>query len=183
MWTQDETKAGSVMIDDVHTITASVAEAFNRQDAEGVASLYTEDAQVLPPDAPLVTGRQGLVAMLNATFAGGGQSIQLDTISTQRSGDLLLQVGRYVMGITASGQSFDDPGKFVSVYARQPDGGLLTTVTCFNRDATPRASQMWTVGQNRTEDSLWLSRTMPPAGTLTARRLRSYDERQTTMQP
>ena len=87
------------------------------------------------------------------------------------------------MGITASGQSFEDPGKFVSVYARQPDGGLLTTVTCFNRDATPRAGQMWPVRQNRTEDSLWLIRTVPPAGTLTARRLRSYDERQTTMQP
>jgi len=38
---------------------------------------------------------------------------------------------------TAGGQSFDDPGKFVSVYARQPDGGLLLTVTCFNRDAPP----------------------------------------------
>ena len=125
------------MIDDFETITASVAEAFNRQDAEGIASLYTEDAQVLPPDAPLVEGRQAFVAMLNATFAGGGQSIQFETVSTQQNGDLLIQVGRYVMGVTAGGLSFDDPGKFVSVYARQPDGGLLITVTCFNRDAPP----------------------------------------------
>ena len=115
------------MIDDFETITASVAEAFNRQDAEGIARLYTDNAQVLPPDAPLVEGRQSLVAMLNATFAGGGRSIQFETVSTQQNGDLLIQVGRYVMGITAGGQSFDDPGKFVSVYARQPDGGLLIT--------------------------------------------------------
>lgn len=183
MWTQDETKAGLVMIDDVETITACVAEAFNRQDSEGIASFYTEDAQVLPPDAPMVEGRQGLVAMLNATFAAGGQSIEFETVSTQKNGDLLIQVGRYVMGITASGQSFDDPGKFVSVYARQPYGGLLITVTCFNRDATLRARQMWPVRQHQTADSLWLIRTMPPAGALTSRRLRSYDERHTTMQP
>jgi uncharacterized protein (TIGR02246 family) len=125
------------MIDDFEAITASVAEAFNRQDAEGIASLYTEDAQVLPPDAPLVEGRQDLIAMLNATFASGGRSIQFETVSTQQNADLLIQVGRYVMGITASGQSFDDPGKFVSVYARQSDDGLLITVTCFNRDAPP----------------------------------------------
>ena len=125
------------MIDDFETITASVAEAFNRQDAEGIARLYTENAQVLPPDAPLVEGRQGLVAMLNATFAGGGRSIQFETVSTQQNGDFQVQVGRYVMGITAGGQSFDDPGKFVSVYARQPDGGLLITVTYFTRDAPP----------------------------------------------
>jgi ketosteroid isomerase-like protein len=119
------------------TITGSIAEAFTRQDAEGIAGYYTNDAQVLPPDAPLVEGREGLIAMLNATFAGGGRSLQMETISTQENGDLLVQVGTYVMGITAGGQSFDDPGKFVSVYARQPDGGLLLTVTCFNRDAPP----------------------------------------------
>jgi uncharacterized protein (TIGR02246 family) len=183
MWTQDETQAGLVMIDDVETITASVAEAFNRHDSEGIADLYTEDAQILPPDAPLVEGRHAFIAMLNATFAAGGQSIQFKTVSMRQDGDLLIQVGRYIMGITASRQSYDDPGKFVSVYARQPDGGLLITVTCFNRDATPQPRQMWPVRQNQTADSLWLIRTMPPAGTLTTRRLRSYDDRHTTMQP
>jgi uncharacterized protein (TIGR02246 family) len=138
VWTQDVTQAGSAMIDDVETITASVAEAYNRQDAEGIADLYTEDAQILPPDAPLVEGRHAFIAMLNATFAAGDQSIQFKTVSTQQNEDLLIQVGRYVMSITASGQSYDDPGKFVSVYARQPDGGLLITVTCFNRDAPHR---------------------------------------------
>ena len=128
---------GLVMSDDFETITGSIAEAFTRQDAEGIAGYYTDNAQVLPPDAPLVEGREGLIAMLNATFAGGGRSLQMETIGTQENGDLLVQVGSYVMGITAGGQSFDDPGKFVSVYARQPDGGLLLTVTCFNRDAPP----------------------------------------------
>lgn len=128
------------MTDDFETITASVAEAFTRQDAEGIARYYTDDAQVLPPDAPLVEGRADLIAMLNATFAAGGRSLRMETVSTQKNGDLLVQVGRYVMGITTGGQSFDDPGKFVSVYARQPDGGLLLTVTCFNRDTPPPAA-------------------------------------------
>ena len=75
--------------------------------------------------------------MLNATFAAGGRSLRMQTVSTQQNGDLLVQVGRYVMGITAGSHSFDDPGKFVSVYARQPDGDLLLTVTCFNRDTPP----------------------------------------------
>jgi ketosteroid isomerase-like protein len=128
---------GLVMSDDFETITTAVGEAFTRQDAEGIARYYTDDAQILPPDAPLVQDREGFVAMLNATFAAGGRSLRMETVSTQQNGDLLVQVGRYVMGITAGGYSFDDPGKFVSVYARQPDGGLLLTVTCFNRDTPP----------------------------------------------
>lgn len=125
------------MSDDFEAITAAIAEAFSRQDAEEIARYYTEDAQVLPPDASLVEGRESLIAMLNATFAGGGRSLRMETVSTQENGDLLVQVGRYVMGVAAGGQTFDDPGKFVSVYARQPEGGLLLTVTCFNRDAPP----------------------------------------------
>ena len=128
---------GLVMSDDFETITTAVGEAFTRQDAEGIARYYTDDAQILPPDAPLVQDREGFIAMLNATFAAGGRSLRMETVSTQQNGDLLVQVGRYVMGITAGGHSFDDPGKFVSVYARQPDGGLLLTVTCFNRDTPP----------------------------------------------
>jgi ketosteroid isomerase-like protein len=128
---------GLVMSDDFETITQAVGEAFTRQDAAGIAAYYTDDAQILPPDAPLVQGREGLIAMVNATFAAGGRSLRMETLSTQRNGDLLVQVGRYVMGITDGGQSFDDPGKFVSVYARQPDGALLLTVTCFNRDTPP----------------------------------------------
>jgi ketosteroid isomerase-like protein len=93
---------GLVMNDDFETITASIAEAFARQDAEAIAGYYTADAQVLPPDAPLVEGRQAFVAMLNAMFAGGGRALQLDTVSTQQDGDLLVQVGRYVMGIYRS---------------------------------------------------------------------------------
>jgi hypothetical protein len=59
----------------------------------------------------------------------------METVSTQQNGGLIVQVGRYIMGITAGGHTFDDPGKFVSVYA--PDGGLLLTLTCFNRDTPP----------------------------------------------
>jgi ketosteroid isomerase-like protein len=82
-----------VVSDDFETITGSIAEAFTRQDAEAIAGYYTDTAQVLPPDAPLVEGRQGLIAMLNATFAGGGRSLQMETISTQENGDILVHVG------------------------------------------------------------------------------------------
>jgi ketosteroid isomerase-like protein len=54
---------GLVMSDDFETITGSIAEAFTRQDAEGIAGYYTDDAQVLPPDAPLVEGREGLIGL------------------------------------------------------------------------------------------------------------------------
>ena len=63
--------------------------------------------------------------MLDVTFAAGGQSLRMETLSPQENGNLLVQVGHHVVGIAADGQSFGDPGKFVSVYARQPDGGRL----------------------------------------------------------
>ena len=46
------------MSDDFETITQAVGEAFTRQDAEGIAHYYTDEAQILPPDAPLVQGRE-----------------------------------------------------------------------------------------------------------------------------
>ena len=35
-------------------------EAMGRGDAASVAALYTEDAVVLPPDAPMISGRSGI---------------------------------------------------------------------------------------------------------------------------
>ena len=67
---QDEME-GLVMSDDFETITTAVGEAFTRQDAEGIARYYTDDAQILPPDAPLVQDREGFIAMLNATSPPG----------------------------------------------------------------------------------------------------------------
>jgi len=125
------------MNEEMEAVVASITEAFDRHDAEAVARHWTEDAYGLPPDGPLVEGRPGIAAIVNATYAAGVQSMRFETVATRESGDFLVQVGRYVMTIAAEGQSFEDDGKFVSVYARQPDGSLLINVTSFSRDAPP----------------------------------------------
>ena len=104
------------MIDNFETITTSVAEALNRQDAEGIAILYIEDARVLSPDA--APGRGPTRPLLRCSMRHSPRrSIDpvRDSLNTAKR-NLLIEAGRYVMGITASGQSFDDTGKFVSTH-------------------------------------------------------------------
>ena len=53
---------------------------YTANDAEGVAALYAEDAQLLPPDAPIVNGRAAIREFIARTNPPGGPKLEFATV-------------------------------------------------------------------------------------------------------
>jgi uncharacterized protein (TIGR02246 family) len=52
-------------------------EAMERGDAASVAALYAEDAVVLPPDAPMVSGRSAIEQFWRGMMGAGARGVNL----------------------------------------------------------------------------------------------------------
>jgi len=65
-------------------------------DLEGTVSFYSDDATLLPPNAPIATGKQAIRASW-AALLGPGVSVswQVSKIEVSRSGDLGYLIGVY----------------------------------------------------------------------------------------
>jgi uncharacterized protein (TIGR02246 family) len=59
----------------VHAQTANWEKAYNGGDAKAVAAQYAEDALLLPPGAPGVSGRAAILAFFAKDIAAGRGSL------------------------------------------------------------------------------------------------------------
>ena len=67
--------------------------AFLRGDAKAVSELYTEDAQVIAPGAPVARGRAAIAAAWQKAIDGGVKDITLKTLDVEAAGDLACETG------------------------------------------------------------------------------------------
>jgi len=115
---------------------------FAAADSEGLDSLYAEDALVMPPNAPAVTGRPAIKtyfgAMISQTKAAGLSVKQGQVTGSDVSGDLGWISGTYTVQ-DSSGTSVDS-GSYLSVHHRT-NGSWLYIRDTWNSDhpAAPAA--------------------------------------------
>jgi len=67
--------------------------AFLRGDAKTVSELYTEDAQVIAPGAPVARGRAAIAAAWQKAIDGGVKDVTLETLDVEAAGDLACETG------------------------------------------------------------------------------------------
>ena len=66
----------------------------------------------------------------------GAKTVELKTLDVLAGEDLIVEVGRYDLGLEPPGADpMRAPGKYVVVCRRQPDGALKLTVDVFDLDA------------------------------------------------
>ena len=104
---------------------------FANADSEGIANLYAEDALVLPPGEPAVSGRPAIKSYFGAMAAGtkaAGISLKQTTLTgSDVSGDLGWISGTYAAQ-DSSGATVDT-GKFLSVHHRTSGAWLYVRDT------------------------------------------------------
>ena len=71
---------------------------FNRGDAAAVASLYTDEAKLLPPKRPMIVGKEGIQAFNQAGFDAGVGDLRFTVIELSVNGDMAYVVGK--QGVT-----------------------------------------------------------------------------------
>jgi uncharacterized protein (TIGR02246 family) len=90
-------------------------DTFNSGDAAGLAALYTEDAQLLPPNADFVTGHAAIQAFWQAVMDMGITGAVLVTGEVEGHGDTVIEVSTFQL--LAGGQVVDE-GKYIVIWKR-----------------------------------------------------------------
>ena len=118
----------------IRAVTDSfVAYATVRRDS-ATASLYTENASLMPPNAGIVEGRAAIRAWFEQ-FPPMSEFV-LTPVEVDGRGDLAYVRGTYALTIAAaSGRpAAPDHGKYLEIRRRQTDGKWLIAVDIFNSD-------------------------------------------------
>ena len=90
--------------------------AFERGDAAGLAALYTENGQVLPPNSQVVEGRDAVQGFWQAVMDMGIKDARLETVEAEGHGDTAVEVGRFEL--LGEGEQVLDKGKYVVIWQR-----------------------------------------------------------------
>jgi uncharacterized protein (TIGR02246 family) len=79
---------------DIATTNRSFEDAVRRGDVEAIASLYESDAVVLPPDSPIVKGREAIRQLwMSAIKEHGLKSMRVESVELEIAGDIANEVG------------------------------------------------------------------------------------------
>jgi len=94
------------------------AEAFERGDVGAVAALYTSDARLLPPDAPMLSGTEAIQAFWQGAMNLGVKAATLETIDVESSGGgLACEIGKFTLSMeTPGGERIAQTGKYIVLW-------------------------------------------------------------------
>jgi ketosteroid isomerase-like protein len=120
----------------IRDLDAQWSKSAGANDVDGTVSYYSDDASMLPPNAPIATTKEGIRAVW-ASFLVPGASVswQPSKVEVARSSDLAYAMGTYESSTKDSrGKLVTDRGKYVEVWKKQADGKWKTSVDIFNSD-------------------------------------------------
>lgn len=106
-------------------------------DVDATVAFYSDDASVLPPNAPLATDKAAIHALWVALVAPTVSTSWTTTkVDVARSGDIGYVVGTYdVKPKDPNNAAAADHGKYVEIWKKQADGNWKCAVDIFNSDA------------------------------------------------
>jgi uncharacterized protein (TIGR02246 family) len=103
----------------IEQANARFVEAFKAGDAATIASLYTETAKVLPPDATEVAGREAIQNLWQSWIDDGLKDLTLEAVDVEASGDLAYEIGLFTIQVPAENDAMATAGgNYVVVWKR-----------------------------------------------------------------
>jgi ketosteroid isomerase-like protein len=114
------------------------------KDLEKTVAYYSNDAIVLPPNAPIATTKEAIKKLWGDLLASPGLVIswKANKVEVAKSGDLGFVSGTYEFTMNdASGKPVTDKGKYVEVWEKKADGKWKCGTDTWNSDlpASPSA--------------------------------------------
>lgn len=108
------------------------------KDVEKFVSYYADDASILMPNMPLVTGKDAIRADITHMMADPNFALtfRADRVEAATGGDLVYTQGTYRATSTdpKTGKPVTDTGKGVAIYRKQADGKWKCVVDMVNSD-------------------------------------------------
>jgi ketosteroid isomerase-like protein len=118
-------------------LDAQWSAAAGAKDLDKTVSFYSDDAVVMPPNAPGATTKEAIRSIWKEVIASPGLVIswKATKVEAAKSGDLACVSGTYEQTtIDASGKPVTDRGKYVEVWEKQADGKWKCGADIWNSD-------------------------------------------------
>ena len=110
-------------------------EAFHRGDADGISLIYTEDAEMFAPQAPVVRGRDAIAEAWRGIVGAGGRYVRVETVEVQECGGWAYEVGRFET--SAPDGAVLNSGKYIVIWKQLANGEWKTHRDIFHWDVPP----------------------------------------------
>jgi ketosteroid isomerase-like protein len=105
------------------------------RDATAASMLYMEDASLLPPNEPIVTGRDNIQKYWQGLIDAGILDVSVATIARGSNGDLGYEIGRYHLTTgQPKGKAYTENGKYIELLTRTEDGTWKSIYGIWNAD-------------------------------------------------
>jgi len=111
----------------IRQVESDWVQAEATKDPDKIAAFYADDASLYLPDMPAITGKANILATYKSMVADKNFSVTWppsSTVVVAKSGDIAYTLGTYTFTYTDSKtkKAMVEKGKYVEVYAKQPDG-------------------------------------------------------------
>lgn len=103
------------------------AKALIAKDASAAASVYDENASLLPPNEPIITGRANIEAYWQGAIDAGLIDAKVETISASSDGILGYEIGTFELKFQLEdGTILVDKGKYTEILQRNAEGKWIS---------------------------------------------------------
>jgi uncharacterized protein (TIGR02246 family) len=116
----------------IRQVSSDLETAFNAKDMDKILALYTENSVFMPPNKPLLRGREPLKGFYNGMLSAGSRDLKLTVDDVAGHGPLAYESGSYSM---MNGEN-RDRGKFLFVL-RNMAGSWKIEYTSWSSDLPP----------------------------------------------
>ena len=129
----------------VKAVEAAWVNDIATKDPEKFAGYYSNDASLLLPNAPIISGRVDIEAALRPMLADPNFALTFQSTQAEASkgGDFVYTVGTYSMTVSnpKDKKPVTDKGKYLTVFKKQANGSWKAVADMMNSDMPAQAER------------------------------------------
>ena len=116
----------------IRAATSTLETSFNANDIDKILTLYTENSVFMPPNKPLLRGRDELKQFYDGLLKGGSKGLKMTPGDVAGHGPLAYESGSYTM----MNGNVPDRGKYLFIF-RNMNGSWKIEYTSWSSDLPP----------------------------------------------
>lgn len=128
----------SATIEELGQMNRDFAKALTAKDAVAAANQYDENASLLPPNEPIVTGRDNIQAYWQGAIDAGIIDATVKTIDAKSDGNLGYEIGTFTLRfLGAENDTIVEIGKYTEILRLTEEGKWISTYGMWSSNEPP----------------------------------------------
>ncbi len=123
----------STTVEELGQMNRDFAKALTAHDAAAAAIVYDENASILPPNEPMVTGRANIKEYWQGAINAGMIDAVVKTVDAKSEGDIGYEIGTFTLRFKGlHGDTIVEQGKYTELLKRNAEGKWISIYGMWN---------------------------------------------------